>query len=179
MRANPHAKQIIRTNLLKLLYFHAFEGLDTELKKIIINNTLRQTYTHKSFTYKDSLYSCVSAIPPRIKNRLLPALRPDMDAYLKSKAVLVKEEEAVSGFLTRMLNVSETLEDYLAILPETLHERVSKLVETIQCNSGHSSVSPFDTPLKSLTDNEVAFFKQKNQAYSDLIKNRMVLNLIV
>ena len=176
MKANPYAKQIVRTNLLKLLYTHASEKTEEDLKKIIIRNTLIGHHTHKSFTYKDLLYSCVSTPPPRVKNRLLPALRPDMDAYLESKATLMKEQEATSGFLTRMLNVSETLEDYLNILPETLHERVSKLVESIQCDSG---ISPFDKPLKRLTDNEIAFFKQKNQAYSDLIKNRMVVNLIV
>ena len=74
------------------------------------------------------------------------------------------------------MSYTETLEDYLAILPETLHERVAKLVETIQWDSRHSSVF---MPHKRLTDNEMAFFKQKNQAYSDLIKNRMVVNLII
>jgi len=171
---NPHAKQLIRNDILSHLYEVPFEKSVEELKALIIRNTLIGQHLHKSFTYKDSLYSCVTAPPPRVKNRLLPAIRPDMEIYLDNRDALIEEKNAVSGFLTRMLNATETLEDYLAVLPETLHERLGKTIESL-----YTSWPPFRDSPKRFSNDELMLFKQNNQTYSDLMKNRMVVNLII
>jgi hypothetical protein len=100
-------------------------------------------------------------------NRLVPDLHPVMDEYLKDLSDLNDVElPYVIGFINQVLNASNNLPDYLRILPESMHHTIKGLIETCPCRA------------VSLSEDKVLELQMKNQSSIELLKKRMVLNLI-
>ena len=124
--------------------------------------------SHLSFIYKGEFYTMDKTIPPMKMNRLVPQLRPIMEEYLIDlKELNDTELPYVLGFINQVLNTSNNLQDYLRILPESMHQALRKLIETCPCHA------------QSLTDTRVTDIINKNQISIAMMKQRMVRNLIM
>lgn len=164
---DPRAKQCIRDDLVTFLYAPSERQSKLRLAEIIVKNCRLAGYQHKSFAYRDQFYCIDLNPPPRLKNRLVPQLMPEFDEYLQEHRRMVEEEiPLTTGYFTKVLNSSESYKDFMKLLPDAFHQVIK--------NSGW--MCPND---ETLTDFDVAAFKAENQRYINLIKQRLVRNLLL
>jgi hypothetical protein len=168
LQYDPRTKQQIKDALYDFLYTPVQNQFKLRLDTIIIRNTLLAGHGHKSFNYKGEFYSCDNGPLPRVWNRLMPHLRPMMDEYLQElKELNEKELPYVVGYINKVLNASNELGDYLRLLPESTHGPIQKLIETCPCHG------------KKLSDDEITALRDRNQTPIDMMKARMVTNLLI
>lgn len=161
-------KQQIKDALYDLLYTPILNKYQEQLDQLIIRNTIMGKYTHKSFTYRGMFYFCDFSPAPKKRNRLVPQLQDEMNAYLLELDTLNKQEMPyVLGYINQVLNSSDNLPDYLKLLPESVHSAIHQLIGS--CPS-HTSNLP-DTTMQELRD--------KNQKAINLMLRRMTLNLLI
>lgn len=164
---NPRTKQQIKD----LLYHHLYDALERKLlarlTRLIQQNCLVQQKDYQGFSYKGEAYVIDSRPQPRKLPRLVPHLHTAMEDYLADIRQVNREEVPfVLGFLNQVLNASNDLQDYLKVLPECLHPPIRKLIDECSCRTEH------------LDSQKVAELQDKNQLPIDLIKQRLMLNLL-
>ena len=165
---DPRTKQQIKDALYAFLYDPVQQQFKIRLDTLIMRNTLMGSHAHKHFTYKGVVYNSDATSPPTRKNRLQPALRPQMDDYLVDLHQLNNHElPYVLGFLNQVLNASCDLSDYLRVLPESVHYPLNQLLATCPCRT------------TSLDDDKVLRLRNKNQEPIEMIKRRLVMNLLI
>lgn len=168
LQHDPRTKQLIKDTLYDFLYQPVQNQFKSRLDVLIVRNTLLGGYSHKSFNYKGVHYTCDSGSPPRKWNRLIPQLRPIMDEYLLDLKQLNEQElPFVLGFINQVLNASDDLQDYLRILPDSAHHPLQNLIDTCPCQA------------KQLTDERVAHLRESNETSINMMKARMVKNLLI
>ena len=165
---DPKTKQQIKDALYSFIYDPVQKQFKNRIDTLIIRNAVAAGYSHKHVMYKGVLYNSESTPPPLRKNRLVPALRPQMEEYLADVQQLNNHElPYVLGFLNQVLNASSDLSDYLKILPESVHHPLTALMATCPCRTTF------------LPDERVQHIRAKNQESIDLIKRRLVFNLLI
>lgn len=168
LQHDPRTKQLIKDTLYDFLYRPVENQFKSRLEVLIVRNTLLGGYSHKSFNYKGVHYSCDSGSPSRKWNRLLPQLKPAMDEYLfEIKQLNEKELPFVIGFINQVLNASNDLQDYMRIFPESIHQPLEKLIATCPCQS------------RQLSDVKIVELRERNAASINMMKQRMVTNLLI
>ena len=91
-----------------------------------------------------------------------------MQEYLRELEELNSAElPYVIGFINQVLNSSNSLPDYLKVFPEAIHRPLQHLIDTCPCKSCTLEQSAIDE------------LKTKNQSTIDLIKQRLVTNLLI
>lgn len=165
---DPRTKQQIRDALHDYLFTKAEKRFQDRLERLIIRNTAMQGYTHMSFMYQGVMYSCDTKTPPRTVRRLSPALTGEMKEYLAEYQDFSKYEvPAVMSYIIGVLNASNDFCDYYRCLPEAIHYVLRDILGHCPCIH------------RRMTDQEVADLLQKNQEPLNLLKQRMVINLII
>lgn len=168
LQHDPRTKQLIKDTLYEFLYRPIENQFKNRLEVLIVRNTLLGGYSHKSFNYKGVLYSSDNGAPPRKSNRLMLQLKPAMDEYLFDlKQLNERELPFVIGFINQVLNASNDLQDYLHIFPESIHQPLEKLIATCPCQA------------KQLSDEKIVELREKNRASINMMKARMVTNLLI
>ena len=168
LQHDPRTKQQVKEALYQFLYGPVQKRYQQQLHQIIQQNTLLIKGSHASFIYKNVFYSNENTPPPRKMNRLHPSLVTAMEDYLKDVEVLNQQEiPYVIGFITQVLNASNDFEDYLKTFPPILHPPLEKLIAPCPCHN------------RKLTDKEIETLQAKNTKQIDLIKQRLVTNLII
>ena len=165
---DPYTKSKIKDALYSFLYEPVQKQFRTRLETLVIRNTVTGGYGHKHFVYKGVTYNCDVTPPPIKKNRLMAGLRVPMDEYLDDLAQLNNHElPYVLGFINQVLNSSPDLTDYLRILPESVHHPITQMMATCPCRT------------TTLADDRVLHLKSKNQSSIDMMKQRLVMNLLL
>lgn len=168
LQHDPRTKQIIKETLYDYLYSPVQKQYQAQLDQIILQNTLLIKSGHQSFHYKGVYYSKENTPPPRKMNRLYPSLVSVMDDYLQEIVQLnTREVPFVLGFITSVLNASNDFQDYLKVFPSVLHPPLEKLIASYPCRT------------QALTEKEIEKLQTKNSKPIDLIKQRLVTNLII
>lgn len=168
LQHDPRTKQQIKDSLFSFLYEPIQKQLKNRLDTIIMKNSVLSGASHNSFMYKGEYFSCDPAIPPRKMNRLIPQLQPLMDDYLKEvKELNDTELPFVVGFITQVLNSSNDLHDYLRVLPSSVHRPIEQFISSCPCRT------------KKLSDDEIQSIQKKNIQSIELMKKRMVTNLLL
>lgn len=165
---DPETKQRIKDALYAFLYEPVQKSFKTRIDTLIVRNTILGGYTHKHFIYKGTLYNAEPTVPPLKKNRLHPQLRDPMEEYLVDLARLNNQElPYVLGFINQVLNASTNLQDYLQVLPESMHQPIQKLAATCPCRT------------RALSADKVEQLRLKNEEPIALMKQRLVTNLLL
>lgn len=168
LQHDPRTKQQIKDVLYELLYTPIQKQFKARLDQIIVKNAVLGGYSHQSFMYKNVLYNCDHNAPPRKMNRLVIQMQPAMNEYLRElKQLNEKEMPYVLGYITQVLNSSNESHDYLRLLPPAVHHSIQGLINTGPCRG------------KKLPDETVALLQEKNLGPVQLMKNRMVTNLLI
>lgn len=167
LQHDPRTKQQIKDLLYTSLYDPVQKQFKARLDGIISKNSSLITSSHGSFIYKGEFYTNDPNKPPMKMNRLVAQLRPQMDEYLKDlKQLNDYELPYVLGFINQVLNSSNSLQDYIRILPESMHQPLKQLIDTCPCRQ------------HVLTEAKIKELHDKNQESINMIKQRMVRNLI-
>jgi hypothetical protein len=167
-RLSPVTKQIIKVNLEHVMYANTKRREQTKLQEISTKNMVLCRYSHNSFSYKGEYY-CFESNPLRYKNqRLMADLQPVMDKWLDDKQnIEYNEMPFVNGFFNKVLNASNSVEDYRLLLPDCVHRAIN-LVPW-----GEGEIFP-----RELSDEKIAEFKAAHANWIMLLKKRMILDLV-
>jgi hypothetical protein len=165
---DPKTKQQIKDALDMYIYGPVRRQFKARIETLIARNTVLGGYSHKHFIYKGIVYNADITPPPMKKNRLVAALRDPMEEYLRDASQLNNHElPYVLGFINQVLNSSNSLSDYLKVLPESVHAPIQQLLATCPCRMG------------TLPPEKAEQMRTKNQASIDMIKQRLVTNLLI
>lgn len=168
LQHDPRTKQQIKDLLYKRLYDPVQEQFKKRINSIILKNCSLVASSHASFIYKGEFYTAEVSKPPIKMNRLTESLRPAMDEYLADlKELNDRELPYVLGYINQVLNASDSLEDYLQALPESMHETLKELILTCPCKKPH------------LSPEKIKLLQDKNQPNIALIKQRLVKNMLI
>ena len=168
LQHDPRSKQQIKDSLYSFLYAPIQSQFKNRIDVLITKNAILGGFSHRHFIYKGEVYNSESTNPPLVKNRLLPALRAPMEEYLNDLRYLNSHElPFVLGFINQVLNSSNDLQDYLRLLPESIHSPIEQLIATYPCHTA------------KLTEERVIQIKEKNVDTINLMKKRMVANLLI
>lgn len=165
---DPKAKQQIKNAIYEFLYAPVTKRFKERLQTIVERNAMLVGSPHMHFMHRGVLYNCDVNPLPRKLNRLHLSLHDVMNAYLRDlHDVENKEAPYVTSYLNQMLNASNYLEDYLRLFPEVIHDPVRQFIASCPCK-GHA-----------LPEEAVDMLQKKNQPIIDMIKRRMVTNLLL
>lgn len=168
LQHDPCTKQQLKDLLYEFLYAPVHRQYQQTLHSIITRNTLATRSGHKSFIYKGVVYNMDQVAPPRKMTRLIPALVPEMNAYLAEVTRLnTQEVPYVVGYITQVLNASNNFQDYLQAFPSVLHPTLEKIIASCPYRN------------QKLTPEEIQAIQAKNQKAINLLKQRVVINLII
>lgn len=168
LQHDPRTKQQIKDALYEFLYAPVQKHYHQQLTSILTRNTLLNKSGHKSLVYKGELYSMENTPPPRKMNRLDPSLAPDMEAYLAAITRLnTQEVPYVLGYITQVLNASNSFQDYLRMFPKVLHGPIEQMIPNCPCRND------------LMSESDVNGLVEKNKHSIDLLKQRVVTNLIL
>lgn len=168
LQYDPRTKQQIKEALYSFLYAPAQKQFKTQLDTLIIRNTILGGYSHKSFSFKGELYTCDTTPAPRKMNRLVTQLVPAMTEYLEEiKHLNDNELPYVIGYINQVLNSSHALQDYFRLLPAAVHRPIEKFSAACPCKQ------------KVLSEDEVIALQHRSQHAINLMKQRMVRNLLI
>lgn len=165
---DPKTKQQIKDALYLYLYGPLQASFKQRLEAIILQCAKALNSPNMSFIYKNQVYALEGEKIPRRMNRLPAQLHSVMDDYLKDlNEVNEKEVPYVLGFITQTLNSSNDLHDYLRVLPAAVHNPIQDLINSCPCRT------------KRLTDEDIQDLTIRNTRAIELMKRRMVQNLIL
>lgn len=159
--------------LKDMLYHYLYDPVERRFKErldamIKDNDRITNNYT-ECMSYRGTLYQINPQFkPPRSVPRLSKLLVPRMDAYLAEVRQLNNDElPFVLGFITQVLNSSDNLHDYVRALPDSVHKPLKEVIARCGCHTA------------SLTELELQNLLIRNAASINLMKQRMVLNLLL
>jgi hypothetical protein len=165
----PRLKAQIKDALIEFLYTPVERSMKRRLNELIVANTLAGKYSCKSFHYKGQQYHCEDGPPPRNWNKLLPQFKSQMDEWLADfKRIEETERPFIFGFLNQVLNSSNHLADYYALLPDSAHPPIKAL--------------KLDDPLHpypTLSPERINQIIAKSPTAIQMMKARMVTNLLI
>ncbi len=168
LQHDPRTKQQIKDALYNFLYAPILKHFQKRIEDLIQKNCVLTGNGNLSFSYKGETYSVVGSELPRKMNRLASQLVPLMDDYLKDLRQLNNYElPYVLGFIGQVLNASVYPQDYLHVLPSSVHRPVEKLLATCPCRT------------VKLSAEGILELQTKNKLPIDLMKQRMVTNLLI
>ena len=168
-RLDPRTKQQIKFALIGAMYAPTERRFANKLRDIITDNCTQVGYVHQSFSYKGEFYNLELTIPRYKNQRLVPELHAGMDAYLADIQHLeYTEKPYIIGFFNKVLNASNSVLDYLELLPDCMQRPLRQLHLTPEC------MLP-----RELTDEQVEDFRLAHSDWILMLKKRMVLDLVM
>lgn len=169
VKHDPRTKLLIKEGLYDYLYGPVQQKSDRRIKEIIIANTRALASSHQSFIYRNVVYEMdPKVLRPRLMNRLVDALKPDMDEYLQNLEMLNQHEVPhVMGYITQVLNSSDDMQDYFRLLPDIMHPPLQRMIDKCPCRT------------ENLSEEFVTEMQANNQTPIELIKRRLVTNLLI
>jgi hypothetical protein len=168
LQHDPRTKQQIKDILFDYLYGPGEASFKKQLAQIVSQNCVLTNSAHKCFSYRGVVYSIDAPPVIRKMTRLHPTLHMKMDKYVKETKQLNNHElPYVLGFINQVLNSSNNLQDYLKLLPDSVHSPIQVLINSCPCR------------VVDLSADEIKHLKEKNYESIELIKQRMLSNLIL
>ena len=165
---DPRIKQELKDLLYAYLYNPVKEKHGRKLGELITRNSALLNSPYESFMFRSVVYKKTEGtLVPRKVNNLHAALRDEMVAYLKEvEEINQREVPYVLGYINQVLNSSNDAHDYLRLFPDVLHRPIQRVIYSCACST------------TKLTDEEVEAIRLKNEVSIQMVKKRMVLNLI-
>ena len=168
LQHDPRTKQQIKDTIYDFIYKPTLSQLESRLMSIIDKNDQLSGIDAGYFVYKSKTYARQDATVQLKRQRLATVLHPFMDQYISEVTQLNNFElPYVLGFISSVLNSSNELQDYLRVLPDAVHRPVQKLIASCPCRT------------VKLTNDAVMDLKIQHQMSINLIKQRLVTNLLI
>lgn len=166
----PRAKTNLQTAMMSFIFDPFMKYWNRKVDKIIEKHVMLCSSTQYGFSYKgeDFTGSNKRLLHPPIQ-RLDRSLYSDMDALLREREVIILyEQPLVNSVLCALMNLSNNPWDYFQMLPKELHPAWTHFKANMP--TGYES---------EITDNIISAFQTKHEAAFDVVRIRMVTNLIL
>ena len=165
---SPHVRMELRDALLNDLYRNNKNYFQTELNNIICENSELHGNCQLYFQFRNEVYvnDSFSGTFERPTNTLHKELRQRFKNWVSEQEEDSKEKALVLGYIQRMLAKTSYSEDFLRVLPTSLHQIVYKYDRHF--NEG-------DGILQGAALEE---FQNENQSLLKLLKGRMAYSLL-
>ena len=166
----PRAKTNLQTAMMQFIFDPFMKYWNRKVDKIIEKHVLLCSSTQFGFSYKgeDFTGSNKRLLHPPIQ-RLDRSLYSDMDALLREREVIILyEQPLVNSVLCALMNLSNNPWDYFQILPKELHPAWT-----------HFKTNMPTSYESEITDSIISAFQTKYEAVFDVVRIRMVTNLIL
>lgn len=163
-----YMKQDVKNAILTFLYEPVSKGFHQEIVEVVRANIVKTKSSQIGFMYRGEWFTTdYRKLYPRRKQRLHKDLVSQMDGILeRRKAVYDVEVPYVNGYITKVLNTSDSVEDFIALFPQALSKPIKE-----------STVAITRKPAKH-SDEFVQAFLQENAKSLEYLKTRLVLNLL-
>ena len=171
MRASQEAinlRHTARARILGILYSRADGMLNSRINKLALENSIM--YTKRTGVdaskavgtrHKGLVLCTVTGILLNVEDSLISKfLKINSDRIER-----LEEERTASQYLARMFTLCKTTGDFKFLMPE----EVFRLIGTYTA----------DGELAQLTEEKKAQFELQNASHRDLIRNRMMMNLLL
>jgi len=166
---DPKTKMLIKDTLYEYLYTPVEEHFQKRLDALIQKNAQLYSNTQRRMLFGEDTYEASNAgayVTP--VNFTHPEIKPMMKDFVADRTKLnTKELPYVMGFINQVLNSSNSLKDYFKVFPESVHEPIQELVDKCSCRN------------ETLNEQAIERLKQQNEIPIDLMKTRMVKNLLL
>lgn len=166
----PKAKTNLQTTMMEFIFNPFMCYWNRRVDKIIERHVLLCSSTQYGFSYKGENFtgSSKQLLRPPVQ-RLHKSLYSDMDDLLREReTVTLYEEPLIKSVLCALMNLSNNPWDYFQLLPKELHlawEHFKTKMPT-----GYES---------EITDSIISAFQTKHEAAFNVVRIRMVTNLIL
>lgn len=169
LQFDPHTKTMIRDKLYEHIYQPVREQFRKRLHTLITTNSAMHGNTQAWMRFRgEKFHTDNPGQQPRIMNTCHAKVLPSMKEYVEDLEKLNQEEVPhVLGFITAVLNSSNSLQDYLRVFPDCIHKPVEDLIRQCGCHN------------TSLKDARIDEIRTRNQTSIEVLKQRMVLNLLL
>lgn len=169
-KPDPALKLKVRNAIIDLAFGPPVAKADKWMDAIIVENSRNLAADFPFLTYMGVTYtlSTVELRPrdyPRVMPRLIKQLRPEMEKWLVQSNDLNVELEESNSVVTSILNTSNSIEDYRELIPSGLHKALDGFTEPPN--------------VKRLSPGQLQEAKVRTQPYSDKLKARLLLNLLL
>jgi len=165
---DPRSKQMIKDALYQYLYDPVQAAFQKRLDTLIRQNSRLLGNDQAYLDFMGEVYRTSTAtVPePRQINRCHKDIKPLMREYVADLDKLNSQEVPyVVGYINKVLNSSESLQDYFQLLPESVHAPLKKL----SCPCSENRLKP----------DQINRIQQNNQPALAMMKMRLVENLLL
>jgi len=165
---SPHARIELVDAIVNDLYSPEIKYQQSMLDAMIESNSTLNGNTQAHFIFKGETYikSGFKGVAERPSNSLDKSLRTEMKGWLKEQEQIAFEKTQILGYLGRMLLLTTYTEDFLKVLPPSLHRIVLKLDRHFKTGDG------------ILQGEALEEFQRNNHDVLKIIKGRMALGLL-
>lgn len=172
MSLSPYVKRSLKEHLLSSIYLKY--RLNNEIN--LFNSLLIETRKHYStlfidvFIYRGKAYP-YEPIGFSTNRRFLPShLHCKMEEYMKDNEDVKKEQQHIGVLINAFLNQTDNPADYVQHLPECLGAHILSFFRERSIDIGEPSEGEMFTRLNNLSIHY--------QEYSDIVKHRMMMDLL-
>lgn len=167
-RYDPALKTELRNRLHDRLYGVPLRILDDRLTELVMRNCAIHNYAHKHFVYKGVVYNKDVTTPPLPRNQLSQGLKPEMETWLREMDQLQRKEMPhVLSAVMKVLNSSDSLADFLELLPESLHEPLHEMQAKCPCEH------------RSLNDDQIQALRAELGEGLLKLRERLMMNTLL
>lgn len=167
MARSVTASFALNKSLMDFLYSKVLTYLSKQFLDIAERNREALEAPMLGFNYKGEDYLVTVSRRKWKPVDLHETLRPEMDALLKMKEELSVEMDYVRSYISRVLNSSKNIADYFVLLPTSIHEGLK------------SCLAVMPSSKSELTPDEIADVMKHNQKGYDLVKTRLLKNMLI
>ena len=165
---SPHVRMELRDALIKDLYGNNENYFQKELNRIISDNSELHGNHQMYFQFRNGVYvdDTFKGTFERPTNTLHKELRPRFKNWLHDQEEDSKEKALVLGYIQRVLATTTYAEDFLRVLPTSLHQIVYKYDRHFTEGDGILQGAALEE------------FQNENQSLLKLLKGRMAYSLL-
>lgn len=154
--------------LLAILYNPYFTRQQNTLDSLINRNMRLQESPYQCFTYKGEYYGPLYS-KPILRPKLHPELHPEMVAFVEERSrVNVEEMPYITNYITKVLNSSDSYNDWLKLLPDCMKAPVYELLASEQSQPDQLTN---ECVAQILAEHDVSIQKMKQRMATNLILN--------
>lgn len=163
MARTPTRNYEILQNMHEFLYSKPLQYIQEAIAEIGDKNQVLTEWPVVSFGYRGETYLY---IPKQKLGELHSSLKADMDRLIMLKDEIAHEWGYISSYITKVLNSTNKIDDYYALLPSVLHPVLIKMFG--------ATVLPSE-----VTEEEIQQSLKFNAKGAEFIKNRLLKNLLI
>jgi hypothetical protein len=173
MSHNPKARGIMLSHILDSLYVVPSKLYLQQVHDLVPRNSALFGNSQELLQFEGKVYGTSPSssnfrrgVAPVPLNKLHPSLRDELRKILREREEIRREKSVVTGYIQKVLMVTDDISDYGQLFPEAMHKTI------------RGCTAFFEGPCKSMSPQFLAAFVHANERYINAMKLRLMTNFI-